>query len=109
MRRGLGPDDIYAHAAELIEWAEEWPSGEVLRHLRKIITLTGPIDQPVELTEIQGKVVSAYVRYARTKLIHDRVTKNAADDKSNLPFNERTKAALDNEWRAYRAAVNRYK
>ncbi|MGJ0453950.1 MAG: hypothetical protein ACR65T_12095 [Methylocystis sp.] len=23
-RRGLEPDDVYAHAAEVIEWAQEW-------------------------------------------------------------------------------------
>ena len=104
-RRGLGPDDIFAHAAEAIEWAEGWPSGEVLRHLRRIIALTGPLDQPMELTEMQQRVASAYIRYARTKLIHDRVKAKAAKDEALIPFFERTKAALDKEWRAYRAAI----
>ncbi|MGF0538891.1 hypothetical protein ACQQ2Q_12920 [Agrobacterium sp. ES01] len=103
-RRGLGADDIYAHAAEAIEWAEEWPAGEVLRHLRKIITLTGPIDKALKISETQQQVVSAYVRYARTKLIHDRAKKAAEQDKTRIAFLERTTTALEKERRRYRAA-----
>ncbi|MHC0054155.1 hypothetical protein [Actibacterium sp. D379-3] len=78
-RRGLEDGDIYAHAAEIIEWLEEWPSGTVLRQLRKIIELTGPLDKPISLSARQADVVAAYVRYARAKLIHDRI-KVTTDD-----------------------------
>ena len=103
-RRGLEDDDIYAHAAEVIVWAEEWPPALVLRHLRKIIELTGPLDVPPTLSEAQAAVATAYVHYARTKLIHDRVSKNAETDETLQPSAERTKTALENEWRAYRTA-----
>ena len=106
-RRGLDDGDIYAHAAEAIEWAEEWPSAEVLRHLRKIIALTGPIDRPMELSEPQTQIIVAYVRYARTKMIHDRVSKQAEADETLCPFAERTKVVLEKEWRRYRAASSR--
>lgn len=104
-RRGLSDEDVFAHSAEIIEWAEEWPSGTVLRQLRKIIELTEPIDIPLDLSGPQAVAVVAYVRYARTKLIHDRVATNAKTDEMQQPFAERTKAALDTEWRAYRAAA----
>lgn len=106
-RRGLGPGDIYAHAAEVIVWAEKWPPGDVLRHLRKIIALTGPIDQPLELTDIELSVVSAYVRYAQTTLIHNRVVNSAENDETNRHFAERTRLAVVAEWRIYRAAVKK--
>lgn len=106
-RRGLENGDIYAHAAEAIEWAEEWPSLEVLRHLRKIVALTGTLDRPMALPEPKAQVVTAYVRYARTKLIHDRVSKQAEADETLRPFAERTKVALEKEWRRYRAASSR--
>lgn len=106
-RRGLEDGDIYAHAAEAIEWAEEWPPADVLRHLRKIIARTGMLDKPMELSEPQAQVVSAYVRYAHTKLIHDRVSKKAETDEALRPFAERTKIALKREWRGYRAAIVR--
>ncbi|MGD1922800.1 MAG: hypothetical protein ACFB03_01235 [Paracoccaceae bacterium] len=106
-RRGLSDEDVYAHSAEIIEWAEEWPSGTVLRQLRKIIELTGPIDVPLDLTGPQAVAIIAYVRYARTKLIHDRVADKAKTDETQIDFAERTKAALEKEWRAYRAAVKK--
>lgn len=106
-RRGLEDGDIYAHAAEAIEWAEEWPPADLLRYLRKIIALTGPIDRPIALPEPQEQVGTAYVRYARTKLIHDRVSKKAETDEALRPFAERTKVALEKEWRRYRAASSR--
>lgn len=104
-RRGLEDADIYAHAAEAIEWAEEWPPADVLRHLRKIIALTGPIDMVMELTEPQAKVVAAYMRYARTKLIHGRVNAKAETDEAIRPFADRTKIAIEREWRSYRDTV----
>lgn len=106
-RRGLEDDDIYAHAAEAIEWAEGWPPAEVLRQIRKIIELTGPIDKAMELTEPQAKVIAAYVRYARTKLIHDRVSAKAETDEALRPFAERTRAALESEWRGYRTSIKK--
>ena len=103
-RKGLQPEDVFAHAAEAIEWAEEWPPRDVLRSIRKVIELTGPLDQPMELSQAQAHVVAAYVRYARTKLIHDRVAEKAKSDETRLVFAEKTKAVLEGEWRAYRAA-----
>lgn len=104
-RRGLGPDEVFAHAAEAIEWLEEWPPGEVLRQIRKIIELTGPLDVPYEPSDVQRRLLDAYVRYARTKLIHDRVEAKAKEDVGRHPFLERVKAALEQEWRSYRAAA----
>lgn len=103
-RRGLTEEDVFAHAAEVIEWAEEWPSGIVLRQIRKIIELTGPLDLPLDLSGPQVVAILAYVRYARTKLIHDRVATNAVSDETQRPFAERCAIALEQEWRAYRAA-----
>lgn len=106
-RRGLEDDDIYAHAAEIIEWLEEWPSGTVLRQLRKIIELTGPLDKPSELTNSQASVVAAYIRYARTKLIHERATENGApllDFGSSTTNYER---ALNDTRRVYRSTKRR--
>lgn len=104
-RRGLEDDNIYTHAAESIEWAKEWPSLEVLRHLRKIIALTWPIDREVELTESKARIVAAYVRYARTKLIHDRMEERVKEDDAMHSLAERTKTALEKEWRLYRSEI----
>ncbi|WP_300071791.1 hypothetical protein [uncultured Ruegeria sp.] len=101
-RRGLEDGDIYAHAAEVIEWLEEWPAGTVLRQLRKIIELTGPLDKPLSLSEPQAVFVAAYVRYTRTKLIHERVVKVAESEKTPQPLAEKTADALRKHWRAYR-------
>lgn len=102
-RRGLEDGDVYAHAAEVIEWAEEWPPAEVLRHLRKIIALTGPIDRKTELTKPQAQVLTAYVRYARTKLIYERVSTKSETDEALHSLAERTKEAFDREQRNYRS------
>jgi hypothetical protein len=107
-RRGLEDGDIYAHAAEIIEWLEEWPSGTVLRQLRKIIELTGPLDKPLSISEQQAAVVNAYVRYARAKLIHDRVL-NGYGSKETADSREQrvSEARLNTEelWRVYRRTV----
>ena len=104
-RRGLRPEDVYAHAAEAIEWAEDWPPASVLRHLRKIIALTGPLDSPMELSAVQERLVQAYVRYARTRLLHDRLKSNAALDSARASILEGVQEALQQDWRAYRAAA----
>lgn len=106
-RRGIPEGDIYPHAAELIEWAEEWPPKLVLKHLRKIVELTGPLDAPRELSEAEYEKLQAYVRHARTDLIHDRVA--ASDDTGEFQqgYVARAKEALETEWRAYRAASKR--
>lgn len=104
-RRGIGRDDIYAHAAEVIEWAEEWPSANVLRIIRKIIAITGHLDVEPNLSPARQDLLKTYIRYARTKLIHDRVKTEAETDETYIPSMERAKNALDAEWRAYRAAV----
>lgn len=106
-RRGLEDGDIYAHAAEIIEWLEEWPPGTVLRQLRKIIELTGPLDKPLALPDSRAAVVTAYVRYARTKLIHDRVTAVASSDESYKPFGRSTQESTEREWKKFRAAKKR--
>ncbi len=106
-RRSLSEDDSYAHAAEAIEWAEEWPAGLVLRHLRKIVALTGPIDRPLNLNEIEAGRATAYVRYARTRLLHDRVKTAAQSDDTHIPFRDLIKQSLDQDWRNYRAASKR--
>jgi len=107
LRRGIEGDDIYSHAAEVIEWEEEWPPELVLKHLRKIIELTGPIDMPLDLTALQTDMVAAYVRYARTQLIEDRVAKSAATDAAQQDFLERIRKAIGAYRRDYRSAAKR--
>lgn len=106
-RRGIRDEDIHAHAAEAIEWAEEWPPRLVLRHLRRIIALTGPLDRPFELSEAEADRLHAYVRYARTELIHDRRASVEAPDEGQSVSIDRSSAALEAAWRAYRAASKR--
>lgn len=106
-RRGLEDEDIYAHAAEIIEWLEEWPSGLVLRQLRKIIALTGPLDMPRDLTEMQAEMVQSYVRYARAKLIHGRVSEAAKTNDTKDYFAARTKAATEQAWIDFRSISRR--
>ncbi|MEO0697853.1 MAG: hypothetical protein AAFY84_17360 [Pseudomonadota bacterium] len=102
-RRGLEDGDIYAHAAEIIEWLEEWPAGKVLRQLRKIIELTGPLDKPLSLSEPKAAVVIAYVRYARSHLIHERTTKGTNAEDGHRDLTRATKSL----WTAYRTASKR--
>jgi hypothetical protein len=104
-RRGLEDGDVYAHAAEIIEWLEEWPPGLVLRQLRKIIELTGPIDKPQALSEAKAAVVSAYVRYARAKLIHERVAASVEFDKVYGQTESRVSLSVETEWQRYRTAA----
>jgi len=106
-RRGLTTEDVYAHTAEVIEWAQEWPPGAVLRHLRKIIALTGPLDAPMELSVEQQQLVRAYVRYAKTSLLYDRAKRSAARDGASAAFLERVQETLQQDWRSYRAATKR--
>lgn len=102
-RRGLEDGDIYAHAAEIIEWLEEWPSNTVLRQLRKIIELTGPIDKPLSFSEHQAEVVAAYVSYARIKLTHGKVEEENFKNAHCTPSNKISNI-LEAEWRLFRAA-----
>ncbi|MEL6467780.1 MAG: hypothetical protein AAFQ58_22680 [Pseudomonadota bacterium] len=106
-RRGLEDGDIYAHAAEIIEWLEEWPSGIVQRQLRKIIELTGPLDKPLRLSEPHADAVAAYVSYARAKLIHERILDGAKTDVTQIHFAERTKTATEKAWSIYRTVSKR--
>lgn len=103
-RRGIRAEDIYPHAAELIVWAEEWPPRLVLKHLHRIIALTGPLDAPWPLSSAQLDRVLAYARYARTELIHDRTNTLAAQDDSWQSFLERTQSEMERYRRAYRTA-----
>lgn len=107
LRRGIGEDNIFPHAAELIEWAEEWPPKIVLKHLRKIIELTGPLDIEPELDELEQEKLGAYIRYARTELVYRRVEGSPITDEFQQSFRDRAKTALDTAWRAYRAASKR--
>ena len=106
-RRGIRDEDIRPHAAELIEWAEEWPPRLVLKHLRKIIELTGPLDEEPRQRSPELQKLQAYVRYARTALIHDRRKASPHTSEAHQALVDRATAALDNEWRAYRAASKR--
>lgn len=106
-RRGIGPEEVYAHAAELIHWAEEWPPHLTLKHIRQIIQLTGPLDLPPELGEAEHEKLDAYVRYARTELIAQRAGERAKHDETHIPFAERAAAALERYRREYRAASKR--
>lgn len=81
--------------------------GIVLRHLRKIIALTGPLDMPLELGDEQMRLVQTYVRYARTRLLYDRVKSNAALDDTRSLILQRAQERLHLDWQAYRAAVKR--
>lgn len=103
-RRGIREDEFYPHAAEAIHWADEHPPGLSLKHLRKIIELSGPLDRPPVLSDAGTDRLAAYVRYARTELVHERAQGTAAANEAMRAYAERTKAALAMEWRAYRAA-----
>ncbi len=103
-RRGIRAEDIYPHAAELIVWAEEWPPRLVLKHLHRIIALTGPLDAPWPLSSAELNRVFAYARYARTELIHYRTKTLATEDDSWQSFLERTQAEMERYRRAYRTA-----
>ena len=107
LRWGIREDNIFAHAAELIEWAEEWPPKVTLKHLRKIIALSGPLDVEPQLDELEEQKLSAYILYARTELIYRRIEETADNDEFQASFRDRIKASLDDAWRAYRAASKR--
>lgn len=106
-RRGIAESDIYPHSAELIEWAEEWSPRLVLKHLNKIVALTGPLDVEPALGETQAAKLHAYVRYARVELIHERCTAEPRRDQAQQDFVARIEITLDSTWRAFRAASKR--
>lgn len=106
-RRGIAESDIYPHSAELIEWAEEWSPRLVLKHLNKIIALTGPLDVEPILSETQLIKLHAYVRYARVELIYERCTTGSRRDQAQQDFIGRIEITLDSTWRAYRTASKR--
>jgi len=106
-RRGIGPEAIPLHAAELIDWAESWPPRLIARHIRTILALTGPLDDPSELSEADYERVRAYVRYARMALLFDRLKGKPDPDAVRRDQIARVQARLDELWRAYRAAAKR--
>jgi len=106
-RRGIGPEHIPLHAAELINWVEGWPPRLVAGHIRTILALTGPLDDPSELTEPEYERMRAYVLYARIALLHHRLKQFPNPDAARLERIARVKAQLDEFWRAYRAASKR--
>ena len=106
-RRGVRGEGIPSHAAEIIEWSAEFTPQLALKHIRKIIALTGPLDVPYELSEADFRKLQAYVRYAQTELIYDRMKSQAETDHSQAPFLARIESALNAAWRAYRAASKR--
>lgn len=106
-RRGIRSEDIPLHAAELIDWAESWPPRLVARHIRTILALTGPLDDPSDLSEADYEQVRAYVRYARMALLFDRLKGKPDPDAARRDQIARLQARLDELWRAYRAASKR--
>lgn len=102
LRRGITDKNIYPHAAELIDWAEEWPAKLVLKHIGRVIDLSGPLDVEPELTGLQLHKLHAYVRYALVELILDRSEAAPSMDETQLDFIKRAKITLDDLWRAYR-------
>lgn len=106
-RRGIRSEDIPLHVAELIDWAEAWPPRLVGQHIRTILGLTGPLDDPVALSDAEYERVLAYVRYARMVLLFDRLESKPEPDAARRDQIARVKARLDELWRAYRAATKR--
>jgi len=106
-RRGIRPEDVPLHAAELIDWAEGWPPRLVAQHIRAVLALTGPLDDPADLSEAAYERVQAYVRYARMALLYDRLRSRPDPDAARIDQTARVKARLDELWRAYRAASKR--
>jgi len=106
-RRGITKDNVFAQAAELIFWAEEWPPKLVLKHIKRIIALTGSLDRWPELTEEEAATLEAYVRFARTELVHHRAQQRTAEDATMVAFAERAQAALEQYRREYRTALKR--
>lgn len=106
-RRGIRPEAIPLHAAELIDWEESWPPRLVGQHIRTILSLTGPLDDPVALSHAEYERVLVYVRYARMALLHDRLKKTPDPDAARRDQTARVKSRLDALWRAYRAAAKR--
>lgn len=106
-RRGVRTEEIFSHAAELIEWAEEWPPKLVSRHIRKIVELTGPLHAEPELNEDQASRLSIYVRYARTELILSRLHAVQTPDEASTGRIERAEQQKADLWRAYRSASKR--
>lgn len=107
LRRGIREDAIYLHTAELIVWAEEFPPGLVLKHIRKIIELTGPLDRPPQLGELEQSKLYAYIRYARVELIYEHFKALSSRDEARIAHINRTKETMDSFWRAYRTASKR--
>jgi hypothetical protein len=103
-RRGIREETFYLHAAEAIHWAEEHPRALALKHLRKIIELSGPLDQTPVLSDAATDKLVAYIRYARTELVCARAQETAEENPDMRPYAQRAKEALDMEWRTYRAA-----
>jgi len=103
-RRGISEEDIYPHAAELIEWAEKWPPRLVLKYLNKIFALTGPLDIKPDLNELQQVRLFAYVRFARVELIYERRKTVPVIDEAQQDLINRAKNSLDTVRLAYRAA-----
>lgn len=103
-RKGIREESIYLHAAETIHWADAHPAPLTLKHLRKIIELSGPLDQAPVLTEDETDKLAAYIRYARTELVSTQAQETAANNADMRPYADRAKAAQEAEWRAYRAA-----
>ncbi len=106
-RRGVRERSVLAHTAELIFWAEEWPPRLVLKHIKRIIALSGTLDTWPVLSETEIERLIAYVRYARTELISHRASENAAADPIAAHFAQRAKAAMEAHYREYRAASKR--
>lgn len=106
-RRGIRPDEIYPHAAELIDWAEEWPPRLVLKHSRKIIDLTGPLDVTPNMSDLEIEKLQAYIRCARVELTLWRLEDSSLRDEAQRAIIGRAKDSLDRYRREYRTASKR--
>jgi len=106
-RRGIRTEDILPHAAELIEWAEEWPPQLVSKHIKKIVELSGPLHVEPELDQDRISRLGAYVRYARTELILSRLNAVEKPDEALAGRIERAERQKADLWRAYRTASKR--
>lgn len=106
-RRGVREADVPYHAAEIVEWIDEYPPCVVLKHIRKIVDLAGPLDVPRKLSEAEREKLQAYIRYARTELVHHRAATSKDESEFQIGYIARADIALKKQWRAYRTVSKR--
>ncbi|MEM7776903.1 MAG: hypothetical protein AAF732_14945 [Pseudomonadota bacterium] len=107
LRRGIPQDHIYPHAAELIAWAQEWSPRLTLKHIKKIVSLTGPLDKPPALTDCEGQRLVAYINMAHIELLIDELLAGPVQDEAQRSLTARARERLEDYRRNYRAACKR--